>query len=218
MRTWAILARAHSPRLVHGGAVPGAQLLRPGGLLLGNPEAIANPFFLLAPKWACCPAAAGDARHRRSPPRRSSRGLLLTPAGGAARLSLPHPHRAHLRAGVRPDLYSGHQLAALSLCGDRHHELRALQQPGGGLWHRRDRHHGAHLHTLLLGGPPQLALAQAAGGHPLRPCCSPSTSRCLPPTSPRSSPAAGCRALTLGAVMFTLMTSWRASASSLFAA
>ena len=95
------------------------------------------------------------------------RGLLADPAGGAARLSLTHPHRAHLRAGVRPDLYSGHQLDALYLGGDRHHELRALQQPGGGLRHRRHRHHGAHLHPLLLGGSPQLALEQVPGGRPV---------------------------------------------------
>ena len=35
-----------------GGAVAGAELLRSGALLLANPAAINNPFFLLAPTWA----------------------------------------------------------------------------------------------------------------------------------------------------------------------
>lgn len=38
-----------------GGAVAGVELLRPGALLLANPAAINNPFFLLAPTWALIP-------------------------------------------------------------------------------------------------------------------------------------------------------------------
>lgn len=38
-----------------GPAVAGAELFRRGALLLQNPEAIKNPFFLLAPDWALVP-------------------------------------------------------------------------------------------------------------------------------------------------------------------
>lgn len=39
-------------QVLRGAAVAGAELLWSGALLLKNPEAIKNPFFLLAPEWA----------------------------------------------------------------------------------------------------------------------------------------------------------------------
>ena len=34
-----------------------------GALLISDPKAVENPFYLLAPAWACTPGRAGDARY-----------------------------------------------------------------------------------------------------------------------------------------------------------
>lgn len=160
---------SNSPRLVYrGAALAGAQLLRSGGAAAEQPCRHCQPLLpARAEMGAGAAAAAGNHGDGDRLAGGDLRGLFADPAGGAPRLSLPHSHRSYLRAGVRPDLYSGHQLDALYLGGDRHHELRALQQSGCGLRHRRNRHHGAHLHPLLLGGQEQLALEQVSGGYPV---------------------------------------------------
>ena len=46
-----------------------------GSLLLSNPQAIENPFYLLAPAWALAPMAPARARSPSSPMRRRSNGV-----------------------------------------------------------------------------------------------------------------------------------------------
>ncbi|SQB40743.1 potassium transport protein Kup [Citrobacter koseri] len=88
-----------------------------GALLLKHPEAIKNPFFLLAPEWALIPllilAALGDG-YRLSGG--DFRRLLADAPGGAAGIFVAHAHYPHLRNGVRADLYSVRELDAL-FCG-----------------------------------------------------------------------------------------------------
>ena len=56
MPTWAISAAARSRSPGSAGLPrPGAQLSGPGRPVLKQPEALANPFFLLAPAWALLP-------------------------------------------------------------------------------------------------------------------------------------------------------------------
>ena len=76
-----------------------------GALLLSDPKAIENPFFLLAPELA--PAAArhpGDARHHRREPGGDHRRLLADAAGGAARPPAAPRGPLHLRDPSGPDL------------------------------------------------------------------------------------------------------------------
>lgn len=85
-----------------------------GALLLKNPEAIKNPFFLLAPDWALIPlliiAALGDGNCLAG-------GylwrLLIDASGGTSGIFVADAHYSHLRNGVRANLYSVCELDAL---------------------------------------------------------------------------------------------------------
>ena len=84
-----------------------------GALLLADPAAAANPFYLLAPAWA--PPAAGRPRHAGGDHRLAGahlRRLLAHPPGDAARLLSAARHRAHLVARDRPDLRAAGELGA----------------------------------------------------------------------------------------------------------
>jgi KUP system potassium uptake protein len=77
-----------------------------GALLLSNPDAIANPFYLLAPSWALYPH--GGAGHDRDGHRLASgdfRGVFHDPAGGATRFLSARIEIRHTSARRnRPDL------------------------------------------------------------------------------------------------------------------
>lgn len=85
-----------------------------GALLLKNPEAIKNPFFLLAPDWALIPlliiAALGDGNCLAG-------GylwrLLIDASGGTSGIFVADAHYSHFRNGVRANLYSLCELDAL---------------------------------------------------------------------------------------------------------
>ena len=84
-----------------------------GALLLENPAAAENPFYLLAPSWAIYPmvvlavAAAAIAAQAVI-----SGAYSLTHAGRAAGLLSAHEDRSHVAEGVRAGLHRRHQLAA----------------------------------------------------------------------------------------------------------
>ena len=84
-----------------------------GALLLTNPKAAEQPFFLLAPAWALLPLVGprdGGRDHRVAGA--DLRRLLAHAPGGPARL-LPAPrHRAHLVARDRADLRAAGELGA----------------------------------------------------------------------------------------------------------
>ena len=71
MPTWGISAGRPLRRAWLGLVFPALMLnyFGQGALLLGNPAAIENPFYLLAPEWGLYPLV-GLARWRRSSPRR----------------------------------------------------------------------------------------------------------------------------------------------------
>lgn len=123
-----------------------------GALLLKNPEAIKNPFFLLARLGADPAADSGDPGDGDRFTGGDFRRLLADSPGGAPGLSVADAHHSHLGNGIRPDLHSGDQLDAVYLGGAGDHRFRTLQQPGGGVWHRRHRHYGADQHSGHLGG------------------------------------------------------------------
>ena len=84
-----------------------------GALLLRDPQAAEQPFFLLAPAWALL--SAGRPRDGRGGHRVAGahlRRVLAHAAGRSARL-LPAPrHRAHLGARDGPDLHPAGELGA----------------------------------------------------------------------------------------------------------
>lgn len=95
-----------------------------GALLLAHPEAIKNPFFLLAPDWALVPMLIlGDAGDGHCLSGCHFRRILPDASGRAFGLSLPNAHYPYLGDGVWPDLHSLRQLAALFRGGDCYRQL-----------------------------------------------------------------------------------------------
>ncbi len=156
-----------------------------GALLMLHPEAVANPFYRMAPRLgALPPGRSGHRGHRDRLPGGHLRRFLPHHAGHPARLQPPPGDRAHLGAGDGADLHAGGQLGAdggLHRPGAR---LRFLRAPGGGLRRGRDHHHGHHHPALLRRRRPSLELA-AAGW---RCCCAAAFwSSTLPSSAPTSS-------------------------------
>ena len=85
-----------------------------GALLMVNPSAVQNPFYLLLPGWALYPmivlATAATVIASQAV---ISGAYLAHQAGGAARLPAAHDHRPHLGARDGAGLHPGDQLAAV---------------------------------------------------------------------------------------------------------
>ena len=94
-----------------------------GALMLGHPEAAANPFYLMAPDWARLPLVGiATAATIIASQAVISRRLLGHPPGGPARLPAAAQDRAYQRESRRPDLHPGGQLGP---AGDGHRARRS---------------------------------------------------------------------------------------------
>ena len=84
-----------------------------GALVIANPKAIENPFFLMFPDWALLPmvvlATVGD---RDREPGRDHRRLFADPSGHSARPAAAVRNPPHVGIPLRPDLHPAHQHAA----------------------------------------------------------------------------------------------------------
>ena len=84
-----------------------------GALVIADPKAIENPFFLMFPDWALLPmvvlATVGD---RDREPGGDHRRLFADPPGHSARAAAAIRNPPHLGIPFRPDLYPAHQHAA----------------------------------------------------------------------------------------------------------
>ncbi len=77
-----------------------------GALLLKHPEAIKNPFFLLAPDWALIPLLILAALATVIASQAVISGVFFADASGRASwLFVANAHYPYLRDGVRSDLY-----------------------------------------------------------------------------------------------------------------
>ena len=140
-----------------------------GALLLSNPAALENPFFLLAPEWFRLPlvvlataatiiASQAMISGAYSIARQCVQLGFSPPARGAAYqrdrggADLPAPGE------FRPADRRGHPGAGIPQLG----------QPGGGLWHRGDGHLRLHLLPRAAGLPPAVRLVAAADARGLR--------------------------------------------------
>ncbi len=158
---------------------PPAQLLRPGRARPPrSPQAVQNPFYLLAPRAAALPApGARHARRHHRLPGADLRRLLAHPAGGPARLLPARDHRPHLPDRSRPGLPAGGERRPHGRLPPPGPRLPVVQRPGRGLRDRGDRDDGHHQRALLPGRAPSLALAALARGpRPDGRSSSPSTS------------------------------------------
>ena len=86
-----------------------------GALVLAHPEAVENPFFLMAPDWGAAAAGAPrHLRHRHRQPGGDLRRLLADPAGGAARPAAAARDPAHLGDAGGPDLHAARSTGCCS--------------------------------------------------------------------------------------------------------
>ena len=114
-----------------------------GALVLANPKAIENPFFLLYPDWALLPMVA--ARHRRDRDRQPGghhRRLFADPAGDPARPAAAAGNPPHLGGAGRADLHAAGQLAAAGRRAAAGPAVPLVERARLGLRHRGHRHDG----------------------------------------------------------------------------
>ena len=130
-----------------------------GALLLANPAAIKNPFYLLAPQWGllplvilatCATVIASQAV--------ISGAFSLDAAGDPDGLLPTHQDPAHLAPGDRADLRAVHQLDAADRGDPAGARIPQLQQPRGRLRHRRDDDDADRLDPDLLRDAPGVGL------------------------------------------------------------
>ena len=113
--TWAISAACRSRAPGCCFVLPALTLnyLGQGALVLSNPAAVENPFFLMAPPWALLPLVVSvDGRHRHREPGGDHRRLLAAAPGDPAWPPAAHADPAHLRDAGRPDFHSARQSPA----------------------------------------------------------------------------------------------------------
>ena len=196
MPTWGISAARRSAISWLGLVYPCLMLnyMGQGALLLGNPAAVENPFYLMAPEWARLPLVfiATAATIIASQAVISGAFSVTHQAiqlGFLPRLQDP----AHQRQGGRADLHPGGQLG---LAGNGHPagaRLPPVDQPRLGLRHLGDRHDADHDDHAGLPRLPGVEVEPAAGDSGDRHCSCWSTASISPRTSPRSPTAAGSR-------------------------
>ncbi len=165
-----------------------------GALLLGNPAAVENPFYLMAPEWARLPLVFIA----------TAATIIASQAVISGAFSVTHQAvqlgflprlrtAAHQRQGGRADLHPGGQLGAAGDGRAAGPRLRQIDQPRLGLRHlgqRHDDHHHVHARRPDL---PGVEVEPGAGDADDRPVPRWSTAPTSPRTSPRSPTAAGSR-------------------------
>ena len=135
-----------------------------GALLMHDPKAIENPFFLLAPDWAA--AAARRALDRRDRDRLAGgdfRRLFADEPGNPARLCAAHEDPAYVGTGDRPDLCAGGELDAAVHHSVHRDRLQEFGQSRGGVRYRGDGDDGDHHDSRLRRDGERVELEQAAG-------------------------------------------------------
>ena len=122
-----------------------------GALLLANPEAVKNPFFMMAPDWALVPAGgAGDGGHGDRLAGPDHRRFQRDQTGHPARLPAAPAGAAHQRQGHGPDLYAVRELGPVRADRAGGGDVPLVKQPGGCLRDRRDPGHADHHRADLL--------------------------------------------------------------------
>ena len=181
-----------------------------GALLLADPAAIKNPFYLLAPAWALVPLVVlATVRDRHRVAGRHLRRVLADARGDPDGL-LPAPARSSTRPSAQiGQIYvpfiNWSLLVAVIAAGRR---LPELGQPRRRLRHRGHAGDDDRLDPDLRRDAQAVELAAVRSrSRSRRRCCS-STSRSSRRTRSRSPKAAGSRCV-IGGIVFTLLTTWK---------
>ena len=134
-----------------------------GALLLAEPEAVKNPFYMMAPRLGADPAGgAGHHGHGDCFAGPDHRRLQRDQAGYPTGLPAPPEHPAHQRARYRADLYAAGQLGVVRGHRAGGGDVPFVEQSGRRLRHCRDAGHADHHHAHLLCDPLRLALSAGA--------------------------------------------------------
>ena len=194
-----------------GVAAPGLVLnyFGQGALLLVDPAAIREPVLPGLPGvGALSDGRARDGGDRHCFTGDDLRRLLDDTTGHPARLSAAHVHTPHVRADDRPDLHSRGELAAACRRrrgGDR---LRLVVAPCVGVWRGSDGHDGRDDDPHVLRRSLRVGLSAVA----LRaspPACSSLIDVSFFAAALHKVLDGGWFPLALGAMLFTVMMTWR---------
>ena len=124
-----------------------------GALVIADPKAIENPFFLMFPDWALIPMVALATVATVIASQAVITGAYSLTQQAIQLGLLPRFEIRHTsEIAFRPDLYSAHQHAALH-CGDAAGpHVPLVERACFRLRHLGDRHHGGHGHDGLCRG------------------------------------------------------------------
>jgi KUP system potassium uptake protein len=118
-----------------------------GALLLKNPAAVKNPFFLMAPEWALIPLVLLATMATVI----ASQALITgDQTGDSAGLFAALEHHPHQRARHRANLHSAGQLGPVCHHCSGRGAVPLVGQPGGGVWHCGVYRHAHHHRVDLL--------------------------------------------------------------------
>ena len=180
-----------------------------GSLVLRNPSAAEQPFFLLAPEWMRLPlvALATMAAIIASQALISGAFSLTRAAiqlGYAPRLDVEHTSRHEMGQVYVPQVNWFLALSTIIIVIG----FRSSSGAGGGLRHRRGVDDGHHRAAAAGGGDRAMEVADRPRRDWWPRCSSPSICRSSVATSSRSPREDGCR-WSSASLIFTLMTTWK---------
>ena len=133
-----------------------------GALILANPKAIENPFFLLYPEWALLPMVLLATAATVIASQAVITGAYSLTQQAIQLGLLPRFNSAHLRSAVRPDLSAAHQYIVADRRAAARSDVPFVKRTRLRLRHRRDRDHGGHRHPRLCGDMEGWSLLAAA--------------------------------------------------------
>jgi hypothetical protein len=133
-------------------------------LVMHDPTALENPFYLMFPDWALIPMVilAATATVIASQAVITGAYSLTQQAiqlGLLPRLRNP----AHIGVAFRPDLHSARQYAAVHRSDRACRAVQVIELAGLGLWHLGHRHHGRHCDDGLCGDLARLEVVADRG-------------------------------------------------------
>ena len=140
-----------------------------GALLIADPKAIENPFFLMFPDWALIPMVAlATAATVIASQAVITGAYSLTRTGDPARPDAAVRNSSYLGGPFRPDLHSPHQHAAVAGGDPAGGPVPLVERAGLGLRHLGDRDHGGHGHDGLCRDLAGLEMVADRGRRPDR--------------------------------------------------
>ena len=114
-----------------------------GALVLANPKAIENPFFLMYPDWALLPMVLLATAATVIASQAVITGAYSLTQQAIQLGLLPRFEIRHTSATAgRPDLHAAGERAAADRRAAAGRAVPLVQRARLGLWHRRHRHHG----------------------------------------------------------------------------